>query len=70
MYVIAGTCALWRFSCIIVKTEGVLIGISVGAAVWSAVQLAKHPENTGKNIVVNIPDNVERYLSTELFNEQ
>ena len=51
------------------KTEGLLVGISAGAALWAGIQLAQRPENEGRNIIVILPDSGDRYLSTALFGE-
>lgn len=52
----------------IAKTEGILVGISSGASLWTALELAKRPENAGKTIVAILPDTGERYLSTGIYN--
>ena len=59
----------FAFGRLIGKTEGILVGISSGAALYAAVELAKRPENAGKTIAVLLPDTGDRYLSTPMFAE-
>ena len=61
--------AAYQTGRLIGRTEGVLVGISSGAALWAAIQAAKRPENKGKTIVVLLPDTGDRYLSTPMFSE-
>jgi len=60
----------YRAGRLLARTEGILAGITAGAALWAAEQLALRPENKGKRIVVLLPDTGDRYLSTPLFEEE
>lgn len=60
----------FEYGRLVAKEEGILVGISSGAALYAGIQLAKRPENEGKNIVVLLPDTGDRYYSTSLFGEK
>ena len=59
----------YKFTRLLPRLEGILIGISAGAAYYAALELAKRPENKGKTIVALLPDSGDRYYSTPLFND-
>ena len=61
--------AAFTYGRMIGRSEGILVGISSGAALWAALEIAKRPEAGGKNIVVLLPDSGDRYLTSKLFAE-
>ena len=63
------TAQAYNYGRLMGTTEGVLVGISSGAALFGAIEIAKREENKGKNIVVLLPDSGDRYLSTDMYGE-